>query len=88
MPSNLVSMSNELITPKPLICPGDHDRHPAANWSSVTTSNISYEVVTPGLRLGQSNAVFLRCKVHGYTGYANDILLDASGKIMKPNRFQ
>jgi hypothetical protein len=86
LPSSLVSMSNELITPKLLICPGDHERHPAASWASVTASNNSYEVVTPGLRFGESNAVFLHCKIHGYTGYANDILLDASGRSVKPNR--
>jgi len=86
LPSNLVSMSNELMTPKLLVCPSDHERHPAANWASVTVSNNSYEIVTPGLRFGESNAVFLRCKIHGYTGYANDILLDAAGGSVKPNR--
>ena len=86
MPSNLVSMSNELITPKLLVCPGDHEWHAAADWASVTTSNNSYEIMTPGLRFGESNSVFLRCKIHGYNGYANDILLDASGRNVKPNR--
>jgi len=86
LPSDLVSMSNELMTPKLLICPGDHERHPAPNWASVTASNNSYEIVTLGLRLGENNAVFLRCKIHGYTGYANDLVLDASGRIVKPNR--
>jgi hypothetical protein len=86
MPSNLVSMSNELITTKLLVCPGDHERHPAADWASVRASNRSYEIVTPGLRFGESNTLFLSCKIHGYNGYANDILLDASGKRVKPNR--
>ena len=86
MPPNLVSMPNELSTPKLLIGPGDHERHTAADWASVTASSSSYEIVTPGLRFGQSNAVFLRCKIHGYTGYANDVLLDASGGNVKPNR--
>jgi hypothetical protein len=86
MPSNLVSMSNELITPKLLVCPGDRERHPTGDWASVTASNNSYEIVTPGLRFGESNAVFLRCKIHGYKGYANDVLLDASGRSVKPNR--
>ena len=56
------------------------------SWASVTVSNSSYEIVTPGLRFCESNAVFLRCKIHGYAGYANDILLDASGRSVKPNR--
>jgi hypothetical protein len=86
MPTNLVSMSNELITPKLLVCPGDHDRHAATDWASVTANSNSYEIVTPGLRFGQSNAVFLRCKIHGYAGYANDVLRDAAGRNVKPNR--
>jgi len=86
MPSNLVSMSNELITPKLLVCPGDHERHAAADWASVTASNNIYEIVAQGLRVGESNAGFLRCKIHGYTGYANGVLFDASGRNVRPNR--
>ena len=33
-PPDLLSMSNDVSTPKILICPGDHSRKPAASWAS------------------------------------------------------
>src|SRR6266404_210361 len=71
LPPDLLSMSNEVITPKILICPGDHSRKPAASWTSFTPEQSSFEMVTPSLREGDTNAVFLRCKIHGTVGYAD-----------------
>ena len=70
-PPDLLSMSNEVIAPKILICPGDHLRKPAATWASFTPEQSSFEMVTPSLRDGNTNAVFLRCKIHGSVGYAD-----------------
>ncbi len=75
-PFDLLSMSNELITPRILVCPGDRLRQPAASWASFTPAESSYEVVTPGLRIRDTNGVFLRCKVHGYLGYADATVFD------------
>lgn len=86
LPTNFISMSNELIIPQILVCPADRSRHPAASWSTFSADNCSYEIVTPGLSKSDTNRVFLRCKIHGYTGYADDRLLDAAGKIVRPNR--
>ena len=86
LPSDFLSMSNELSTTKILICPADRERHASANWSSLSADHCSYEIVTPGLRKTDTNTVFLRCRVHGYTGYADDRLLDASGRLVKPQR--
>lgn len=66
LPSDMLSMSNEVATPKILLCPSDYSRHAATNWSSFTSSNCSYEIVTKGLRAGDTNATFLRCPIHGY----------------------
>src|SRR5258706_4126520 len=70
-PPNLVSMSNELTTPKILICPGDHSRKASTSWAQFTPEQSSFEMVTPSLRDGDTNAVFLRCKIHGSIGYAD-----------------
>ena len=70
-PSDLLSMSNEVVTPKILICPGDRSRKPAASWASFTPEQSSFEMVTPSLRDGDTNEVFLRCKIHGSVGYAD-----------------
>ena len=71
LPSDFLSMSNEVIMTKILICSGDHSRRPAASWASLTPARSSYEIVTPGLPEGDTNSVFLRCKIHGSVGYAD-----------------
>jgi hypothetical protein len=71
LPSDLLSMSNEVSTPKILVCPGDHSRQPAASWAVFTPEDSSYEIVTPHLREGDTNRVFLRCKVHGSVLYGD-----------------
>lgn len=86
LPSNFISMSNELATTKILICPADHARRPAVSWLSVSSEHCSYEMVTPGLGKTDTNTVFIRCRIHGYTGYSDDRLLDASGRLVQPQR--
>jgi len=76
LPSDLLSMSNEVIATKILICPGDHSRPAAASWATFTAANSSYEIVTPGLRNGDTNGVFLRCKIHGHLGFADATVFD------------
>ena len=76
LPSDFLSMSNEVIATEILICPGDHSRPPAASWATFTPSDSSYEIVTPGLRDGDTNGVFLRCKIHGHLGYADATVFD------------
>jgi hypothetical protein len=86
LPSDFLSMSNELNTPKILICPSDHLHQPAANWNLITTNNCSYEIVSPGILKKDTKSVFIRCRIHGYVGYADDRLADASGRLIRPNR--
>jgi hypothetical protein len=83
LPSDLLSMSNEVIAPKILICPGDHSRHPAASWAAFTTNHSSYEIVTLGLRDSDTNRVFLRCRVHGHLGYADGTVFDGTRRRAK-----
>jgi len=71
LPSNLFSMSNELVAPKILVCPGDRSHTPAASWAMFVPTDSSYEIATKRLRVGETNRVFLRCKVHGHVGYGD-----------------
>jgi len=87
LPSDFLSMSNELGSPRILICPGDHLHQPATSWATFTTNNCSYEIVSPGLLKSDTNSIFMRCSIHGYVGYADDRLLDSSGKLIRPERF-
>jgi hypothetical protein len=82
-PSDLLSMSNELVAPKILICPGDHSRSRAASWATFTPTESSYEIVTPGLQESDTNSVFLRCKIHGHLGYADTTVFDGSRRRTK-----
>jgi hypothetical protein len=76
LPSDLLSMSNEVVTPKILVCPGDHSRQPAESWSVFTPADSSYEIVTPGLKDGDTSSVFLRCNIHSHLGYADATVFD------------
>jgi hypothetical protein len=86
LPSDFLSMSNELATPKILICPGDRSRKAAAGWAAFGPQHCSYQIVAPGVTKADTNKVFLRCPIHGYAGYVDDRLLDSSGRLVRPQR--
>lgn len=65
LPPDLSTMSNEINAPKILICPSDHSRQPATNWS-LGTNNFSYQTVASGSNSVGSKDSFMRCPVHGY----------------------
>ncbi|MBI3415905.1 MAG: DUF4190 domain-containing protein [Verrucomicrobia bacterium] len=69
-PPDFKSMSNELGTPKILVCPGDGAKTPAANWAGFGPGNVSYEYVEPGYdeKSGDAQAVVFECPIHGSTG--------------------
>ena len=83
LPANLVSMSNEVIAVRILICSGDHERRAAKNWLSLTPENCSYEIVAPGLSVEESDTAFLRCKVHDHLGYSDGTVFDGRRRRAK-----
>ena len=83
LPTYLAFMSNEVIAVKILICPGDYERRAAKDWLSLTPESCSYEIVTPGLSLNESNKIFLRCKVHGHLGYPDGTVFDGRRRRAK-----
>jgi hypothetical protein len=76
LPADFAAMSDELNSPRILVCPGDHARQRATNWSSFSATNSSYEIVAPGLRDDDINTVYFRCKYHGHKGYADATVFD------------
>jgi len=86
LPSDFLSMTNELSWPKILVCPSDHLHRVATSWVSFTTNNSSYEIVAPGISKTDTNVVFLRCKIHGYVGYSDGRVLDDSGRVLVKGR--
>ena len=63
---HLQVMSNELSTPKILLCPADKAKQAASGWIGLQAPQISYE-----LRSGQSvsptnaESILMRCPIHG-----------------------
>jgi hypothetical protein len=63
-PANFIEMSNEVATPKILVCPGNRVSKRVSEWSLVTPENIGFEIVAPGIAETETNQIYLRCKVH------------------------
>jgi hypothetical protein len=82
-PSNLALLSSEIGTLKVLLWPSDRSRSSIASWESLASDNSSYEIVTKGLRVDEPNKIFLRCKIHGFVGYANGRAFDGKREIRK-----
>ena len=71
LPPNFTSMSNELFTPKVLVCPADTARQPAADWGSFTMANVSYEFLAPSGSETEPQRVVFRCPIHGHVCLAD-----------------
>ena len=69
-PANFLTLSNELVAPKVLVCPGDAMKTQASDWSQFNASaNVSYEFLKPGAKQGEVSAeIVFRCPIHGHTG--------------------
>jgi len=65
-PPDFLSMSNELNTPKILVCPADTKHTRAETWAGFDPrNNLTYEYLKPGI--AESNAqheVIFRCPIH------------------------
>ncbi|MCX6928536.1 MAG: hypothetical protein NT154_35805 [Verrucomicrobia bacterium] len=72
-------MSNELSTPRLLVCPKDSSRKPAAGFHSLQASNVTYRVRS-GTNLNENNptAVLALCPVDG-----NTLHCDSSVTVVK-----
>src|ERR1019366_3728494 len=65
-PPEILSMTNEVGTPKILACPADKTREAAKNWASYHSANCSYEYLAPSAPLTEPMRVAIRCPVHGH----------------------
>jgi hypothetical protein len=81
-PPNVLSMSNELSTPKILVCPAETNRPVAANWSSFTMANCSYEFLVPDEKDAdrEPQRVSVRCPIHGHIGLCDGSVQSRVGK--------
>jgi hypothetical protein len=72
LPRDFLSMSNEMVTPTLMQCPGDKTRS-VTNWAQVAAGNVSYQMDAPGIDDKQPNAIFAECPIHH-----NILLVDGS----------
>jgi hypothetical protein len=71
-PAQLLEMTNEMATPKILVCPADTGHQAAADWSSFSAGNCSYEYLSPSTRDGaEPNRITFRCPIHGHIGLSD-----------------
>ena len=67
-PPDILSMTNEMSTPKILVCPSDTGRQAAKDWASYTSANCSYEYLAPSAPDTEPQRVAFRCPIHGHVG--------------------
>jgi hypothetical protein len=86
-PPDLVSMSNELVRPNILVCPGDKSKSPAADWSQFDPAqHSSYEFLTPGAKEAEViQQVTFQCPVHGNVGMGDGSVQQQSGNRRRRN---
>ncbi|MGO8927396.1 MAG: hypothetical protein ACLQU3_10970 [Limisphaerales bacterium] len=79
-PPDMLSMSNELSTPKILVCPTDKTHEAANGWASYSSSHCSYEYLAPSVpveylapsapalnrSVTELRRVIFRCPIHGH----------------------
>jgi hypothetical protein len=84
---DLQCMSNEISTTKVLICPSDRSRVPAANFTLLSPTNVSYVYLAaslPGTNAA-TNALF-RCPIHGHTVYSDGRIVLGDGTVQHGKR--
>ena len=68
LPTDWLTMKNELNTPKILTCPGDAARTRVSSWENFDGSSASYEFPSREPNEREPDTVFVRCPVHGSVG--------------------
>jgi hypothetical protein len=79
-PEDILSMTNEMSTPKILWCPGDEAHQPAKGWADFTTANCSYEYLAPSASDDVPERVLFRCPIHGNIGLCDGSVQKGVGK--------
>jgi hypothetical protein len=80
MPTDFLTMSNELTSPKILTCTADTARNRANDWRQFDGSSVSYELLSPGAGAGDPSVVYVRCPICNNVG-----LTDGSAHQLGPD---
>ena len=75
-------MSNELSTPKLLVCPQDSSKQTALDWSQLKAANVTYQVRSgEGVDDSHPQEVLAICPVHGN-------VLRVDGSVQQESRYK
>ena len=78
-PPNFLVMSNELSTPKILVCPADKGRKVASSWQELSPANYTYEFLNPNGSETNPLVLLSRCPVHGHICLSDGSVQNGSG---------
>lgn len=81
-PPDVISMKNEISTPKVLVCPADEGRQPAVDWASYSAANLSYQYLAASATATEPQRVMWVCPIHH-----NVTLCDGSVQQLSAERF-
>jgi hypothetical protein len=87
LPRDFITMSNELPSPKVLVCPADRTRQAATEWADFSADNVSYEFLAPGAKQQEvMNQPVFRCPIHDNVCYGDGSV--QQGQEMPPPRLR
>jgi hypothetical protein len=79
-PPNFSSMSNELFSPKILVCPGDN-KIAVENWQQFNEKlNVTYEYLEPDAKDDDPQKIIFRCPIHGNIALADGSVQQGTGQ--------
>ena len=70
-PPDFVTMKNELTTPKILFCPAAPGGVPAAEWTQLNPTTISYQFLNPNGNAAETQKPLTVCPIHGHYGLSD-----------------
>ena len=81
---HFLSLSNELATPRVLVCPADSGKQAAAVFQGLTAANISYQLRT-GTNITESTPqeVLVICPIHGHELRCDGSVEQKRGRVRK-----
>jgi hypothetical protein len=70
LPPDVITMQNELNSPKILVCPSDTGKTRAASWAEFGPANLTYEYLAASVSETEfPHTVMSRCPVHNHVGF-------------------
>jgi hypothetical protein len=70
-PPQLLAATNELNSPRVLVCPAATGASQVRDWAQLSPGAISYQYLNPGGNESDPQKPLLTCPIHGHMGYSD-----------------